>query len=177
MMIEIAAPWRDNEVISTPDHLATFAECCIGLPSTLYTHPDKGMSPLEGFDCSGFVSWVLEQVQHRDPHIRTSAQYAESFGVLVHTPKRGDLVILSRNGTKPTHIGIMVNDTDFVHAPGRDGTKVSQTSLKEYMSLIDFTRSRRYGEPIIYTSPLVCIKRLSNRTGEYKGSVWRKPIQ
>lgn len=117
------------------------AEELIGAPSMLYAGAEQGMSPEEGFDCSGFVTFVLQAsgvtigtYTGRDGYerpIRHSNEYWDYFGVAVHDGAQlpGDLIFFSRNGFVPTHIGIVADDNTFIHAPGRTNTQVIREVL------------------------------------------------
>lgn len=84
-----------------------------------------GNSPEEGFDCSGFVSYVLRQ--HAVTLPRTVAeQFAAGEQVARDDLRAGDLVFFSTTGPGATHVGLVVGtDTaiEFVHAPA-DGASV-----------------------------------------------------
>lgn len=120
------------------DIVAT-AEAYMGALSYRYdaANPDRYTNPEAGFDCSGFVSFVLTQAGIALPDyigldgerrtIRHASEFWDHFGVAVHPDLRqaGDLAFFSRNGSFPTHIGIVVSTNAFIHAPGRDGTAVT----------------------------------------------------
>lgn len=120
-------------VPSAGDRLADEAVLYLGSKSMKYKGPEQGMSPETWFDCSGFVTHLLEKLEFpKDENIRHANEYFDRFGILVHDglQKRGDLVFFSRRGIFPTHVGIMVNSDEYVHAPGRDGTVVEKAELK-----------------------------------------------
>lgn len=57
--------------------------------------------------------------------IRHANEFWDHYGVNVQTlPEGGDLIFFSRHGHFPTHMGIVRDEESFIHAPGRDGTKV-----------------------------------------------------
>ncbi|WP_114570013.1 C40 family peptidase [Exiguobacterium flavidum] len=80
-------------------------------------------SPLNGgFDCSGFIAYVVNQ--GGKPVGRTNvagywsndAHFGPKLSKLT-APKRGDLVFFENTYTSgPSHMGIMVNDQEFIHA-------------------------------------------------------------
>ena len=75
-----------------------------------------GASP-SGFDCSGFVTFVLKNFDISVTR-NASGQYRDNG---VHIDKSdlalGDLVFFSSNGGKSvTHVGIYIGDDEFVHA-------------------------------------------------------------
>ena len=120
------------------------ANSLIDAPSVLYTTPDKGMSPEEGFDCSGFVTYVLKSAGLHVPKfigmddearpIRHASEYWDHYGVAVHEEhaRYGDLVFYSRSGLFPTHLGFLTYHGTIIHAPGLDGTRVEEDHLHDY---------------------------------------------
>jgi cell wall-associated NlpC family hydrolase len=71
-----------------------------------------------GFDCSGFVQYVLRQHQIAMP--RT---VVEQFDVGERVPviEPGDLVFFQTAGSQASHVGIAVDGQSFVHAPNSRG--------------------------------------------------------
>jgi len=74
-------------------------------------------SPEEGFDCSGFVTYIYKCFGISVTR-NASGQYRDNG---VHIEKSelfpGDLVFFSNNGNKSvTHVGIYVGEDEFVHA-------------------------------------------------------------
>ena len=90
-----------------------------------------GCNPETGFDCSGLVVYVLTQARVPVPkEVRHTSEFFDHFGVFVHKYRAGDLVFFSKEGKAPIHMGIMINDTEYIHSPGRNGTKVSIAKMK-----------------------------------------------
>lgn len=74
-----------------------------------------GATP-QGFDCSGFVQYLYERLGVRLP--RTASEQFE-VGRDV-TPRRlapGDLVFFRTDRHRVTHVGVVVGDGTFIHAP------------------------------------------------------------
>lgn len=131
MPAENEAPERDtkpfaalsNTAMSMRDSAVFLARAQIG---TRYRF--GGTTPSGGFDCSGFVRYVLGALQVALP--RTAAQQAV---VGANVPKDttrlrpGDLLTFGR-GNRVTHIGIYVGDGRYVHASPSAG-RVIETSL------------------------------------------------
>lgn len=79
-----------------------------------------GDQPSTGFDCSGFVQYVLAKHQIAAP--RTSAeQYALGTQVDLEQVRAGDLVFFSTVAPGASHVGLAVNAEEFVHAPASSG--------------------------------------------------------
>lgn len=135
----------------------------LGAPSILYRGFKQGVSP-EGFDCSGFVRFVLQEAGVELPeYLRHTNQFFDSFGVLVHwsLQKRGDLVFFSKNGLSPTHMGIVLDPQRFVHAPGKEGSEVEIGTL--------MTKPiRDLSEEAIYAVNPIGFKRFALSDGRWK---------
>ncbi|MEO8070350.1 MAG: C40 family peptidase [Acidobacteriota bacterium] len=70
-----------------------------------------------GFDCSGFVRYVFHQ--HRVELPRTVAeQFHAGKSIKARQVEQGDLVFFATSGTGPSHVGIAIDGSTFVHAPG-----------------------------------------------------------
>jgi cell wall-associated NlpC family hydrolase len=97
--------------LPTGQQIADYALNYIG-----YKYVWGGSSPSTGFDCSGFVTYVLRQFDINVSR-RASHQYRDNG---VHVKRTdlspGDLVFTSSNGQSVTHVGIYVGDGKFVHA-------------------------------------------------------------
>jgi cell wall-associated NlpC family hydrolase len=93
-------------VVSTAMHL-------LGTP-----YRNGGAGP-EGFDCSGFVQYVFAQQGVVVP--RTVEEQAHSGARVEDDLRAGDLVFFHTSGRGPTHVGIALDATRFVHAPSSRG--------------------------------------------------------
>ena len=113
-----------NTALSMRDSIVVVARSQIG---TRYRY--GGTTPTGGFDCSGFVRYVLNAIQLMLP--RTAAQQAQ-FGATIPKDttrlRPGDLLTFGRGG-KVTHIGIYVGNGRYVHASPTAG-RVIETSLE-----------------------------------------------
>ena len=76
-----------------------------------------GRDPREGFDCSGMVSYVVEQVSRRKlpHHAATIAQMTRPIGLEELAP--GDLVFFNTLNRRHSHVGVYIGDNRFIHAP------------------------------------------------------------
>lgn len=102
-----------------------------GYPSAKYTTPFQGVGE-NGFDCSGFIVFLLRKINFPlPPTIRHCSEFFDHFGVLVHPgcTHAGDLVFFSRDGLRPTHVGIIVSPETYIHAPGNSGSKIEVCPL------------------------------------------------
>lgn len=84
-----------------------------------------GASP-SGFDCSGFVYYVLKQLG-LSPYRTPSDQYKMGTSVTKSALKIGDLVFFG-SGSSITHAGIYAGGGQFIHAPNSRST-VSYSDL------------------------------------------------
>ena len=77
-----------------------------------------GGSDPSGFDCSGFVQYVLRQ--HAVDMPRTVIEQFQ-VGARTRDIAPGDLVFFQTEGSKASHVGIAVDGESFVHAPNSRG--------------------------------------------------------
>ncbi len=87
-----------------------------------------------GFDCSGLVHYVFNDLgASRLP--RTTAQWAAaSTPVQESSLQRGDLVFFNTTGTPWSHMGIYVGSGQFVHAPSSGGTVRKDSLSSRYFA-------------------------------------------
>jgi peptidoglycan DL-endopeptidase LytE len=99
------------------------AQEAIGIP---YKY---GGNTLEGFDCSGFVSYVYNNAGIKLER-KSSLQYFEQDTVKVEKPVPGDIVFF-KNTFIPTisHMGIYIGNDQFIHA-GSKGITISNVNEK-----------------------------------------------
>jgi len=115
-----------------PDSVVRFAETLKGV-----TYKYASSDPLEGFDCSGFITYVFNRFNIKVP--RSSVEFT-NVGQEVPLPlaKRGDLILFT--GTDSTirivgHMGIVTENTDtlrFIHSTSGKQYGVTETPLSNY---------------------------------------------
>jgi cell wall-associated NlpC family hydrolase len=132
----VAPPPRPPEP-SVADRIVGLAFGAVGSPYAF-----GGSSPVTGFDCSGLVHWVLEQL---GVEVGRTAAAQYGFGQAVAPPdmQPGDLVFFA-NTYQPglSHVGIYVGDGQFVDA-GTERTGVRRASLGDPYWAARFVGARR----------------------------------
>jgi cell wall-associated NlpC family hydrolase len=99
-------------------------------------------SPAQGFDCSGFVKHVYEQYGVFLP--RTAQEMARSLPQISKNDLHaGDLVFFNTNGRPFSHVGIYIDNNNFIHAPSRQIGKVLVSSLNNPYWQSRFIAARR----------------------------------
>ena len=80
-----------------------------------------GDSPATGFDCSGFVRYVFQQIGTVLPR---NASEISHLGRQVgkNELQPGDLVFFNTLRRPFSHVGIYLGDQRFIHSPSRGGT-------------------------------------------------------
>ena len=87
-----------------------------------------GTSPQTGFDCSGFVQFIFRHTLNiKLPRMPVDMSRLGSR-VSREELAPGDLVFFNTRGGKFTHVGIYVNDSQFIHAP-MPGTRVTVSRM------------------------------------------------
>ncbi|WP_293188875.1 C40 family peptidase [Ottowia sp.] len=112
------------------------------LVNTPYTY--GGNTPQGGFDCSGLIQYVFQQVTGGTRRLpRSTAQWAAStVPVQDAQMQRGDLVFFNTTGTPFSHMGLLVGDEQFVHAPSSGGI-VRKASLDNRYFATRYLGARR----------------------------------
>jgi cell wall-associated NlpC family hydrolase len=124
----------------------------------------KGISP-DGFDCSGFVNFLLKKAEYPRNIPRHTNELFDSFGILVHDQFRsaGDLIFFSnRYGTYPKHVGVMISKNEYIHSPGRNGKVICVSTFEQ--KIIEL----RSKVPQIYFSNPIGFKRITINDGRYQ---------
>ncbi|MEN1968785.1 NlpC/P60 family protein [Lentibacillus sp. N15] len=116
----------ENTSTESTSNVVSIAESLVGTPYTF-----GGSTPEEGFDSSGFVNYVFDQVGI--PLDRTHAEMWENNGTFVDNPVPGDVVFFEdtyKDGV--SHSGIYIGNNQMIHA-GTEETGVEIESLdKDY---------------------------------------------
>lgn len=106
------------------DSLAVQSDTIVGLATSLLGVPYRygGITPEQGFDCSGFVKFVFSNFGFDIP--RTTVEMAD-FGEEIHLDscKKGDIILFSGRDMKKRpigHAGIIISNMDeplkFIHS-------------------------------------------------------------
>lgn len=102
-----------------------------------------GSSPSRGFDCSGFVYFLLSRYGIRAP--RTAAElFRMGVPVKKSALRPGDLVFFRNTARRRgiTHVGIYIGDGKFIHASSGRG-RVTVTPLSDPYYAARFAGARR----------------------------------
>ncbi len=100
-----------------------------------------GASPETGFDCSGFIWWVM---RHNDITVpRTTKEQAHSGrSISLRHAESGDIVVFRINGNR-LHTGIIIRPGYFIHSP-KAGATIREESYRNHSywqpRLIDIRR-------------------------------------
>jgi len=117
------------------------------LPQTAPQTPDPGYrfggrNPDAGLDCSGMVSYIVEQISGRKlPH--NAASIADRTRPIDPSELQpGDLVFFNTQKKRHSHMGIYIGDGKFVHAPSSRGVvRVERLDNRYFAPRIDGARS------------------------------------
>ncbi|WP_165864977.1 C40 family peptidase [Rufibacter latericius] len=116
----------EGKYVTKTDSLVAFALQRYG---TEYTY---GGVTEEGFDCSGFITFVYNQFGVSIPH-GSAAQAKLGETVPVQEARKGDLLIFTGTNLEdrtPGHVGIVITNppkaVQFVHSSSNGGVKVSE---------------------------------------------------
>jgi cell wall-associated NlpC family hydrolase len=93
----------------------------------------NGGSDPSGFDCSGFTQYVFAQHGIALPR-SVEEQFEEGKKVKPRDLESGDLVFFKTVSRGPSHVGIIIGDDQFVHAPSSKGVVRVERLSAEYWS-------------------------------------------
>lgn len=80
-----------------------------------------GKNPEAGLDCSGMVSYIVEQVSGRKLPYNAAGIAERTRPVATQALRPGDLVFFNTLGRAYSHMGIYMGDGKFIHAPSSKG--------------------------------------------------------
>ena len=125
---------EENEVAESPltikrrEDIIDFAKKQLGVPYVW-----AGNDP-NGFDCSGFTSYVMKKYGKDLPR-RAEDQYKSSRKIKQRHAQKGDLVFFD-NGSGISHVGMIVSEKGqplvMIHASSSKGIVITEIETSEY---------------------------------------------
>ena len=112
----------------------------LGLLDTGYRF--GGRNPDAGLDCSGMVSFIVEQISGKKlPHHAASIA-DQTRPIDMKSLQPGDLVFFNTQDRRHSHMGIYIGDGKFIHAPSSRGSvRVERLDNRYFSKRIDGARS------------------------------------
>lgn len=126
--------------LQDPRQAGEVALYALGLLETGYRF--GGRNPAAGLDCSGMVSWVVENISgKRLPH--NAAQIAGlTRPIKLDELQSGDLIFFNTLQRPHSHMGIYIGEGRFIHAPSSRGkVRIEQLDNRYFASRIDGVRT------------------------------------
>lgn len=112
----------------------------LGLLDTGYRF--GGRNPEAGLDCSGMVSYIVEQISGRRLPPNAAQIAARTRPIPVAALQAGDLVFFNTRNQKHSHMGIYMGEGKFVHAPSSGGrVRVERLDNPYFRTRIDGART------------------------------------
>ncbi len=101
-------------------------------PSHWYKWPDKWIDE-NWFDCSGFITYILNKFWLSKSDIRHTNEYFDNYGINIHrwSIQAWDLIFFSKDWLVPKHIWILISDTEYIHAPGKANTFIEIQKIQD----------------------------------------------
>ncbi len=110
-------------------NIITYASTLVGTP---YVY--GGMSPKEGFDCSGFTAYVLRNFGKTLPH-SSGAQASQGKTIAIADAQPGDLLFFG-NGHHVDHVAMVVQSNkkhlEIIHSSSSHGVIIEDIHASEY---------------------------------------------
>lgn len=121
---QVASPRDDRSdqqyfELKDPDERQQVVLFALGLLDTAYRF--GGRNPDAGLDCSGMVSYVVEQVSGQKLPHNAARIAAITRPISTDDLHPGDLVFFNTSRRQHSHMGIYLGNGRFVHAPSSKG--------------------------------------------------------
>ena len=101
-----------------------------------------GKNPEAGLDCSGMVSYIVEQVSGRKLPYNAAGIAERTRPVASRAIRPGDLVFFNTLGRSYSHMGIYLGDGKFIHAPNSRGkVRVDRMDSRYYAARFEGART------------------------------------
>ncbi|WP_374243265.1 C40 family peptidase [Zoogloea sp.] len=137
---QVSAPARSWFALPRNDHAQEMVIFALGLLDTGYRF--GGKNPEAGLDCSGMVSYVVEQVSGKRLPYNAAGIAERTRPIPTRAVRPGDLVFFNTLGRSYSHMGIYVGDGKFVHAPNSRGkVRVDRLDNRYYAERFEGART------------------------------------
>ena len=136
-----------NRELRLRNDIITYARQLLGKP-----YRDAGKTPAQGFDCSGFTSYVFDKF-NIDLASSSRGQAAQGITVAIAKAKPGDLIFFRRKAEDPIfHVALVVANSkssslEVIHSTSR-GVVIDNIMASDYWKpKIDSVRDVVSGTP------------------------------
>lgn len=123
-------PATDTSSSSNVTELIKEAKSLLGVPYVW------GGSTPSGFDCSGYIYYVLNEAGTKMGRYSAEGYYSRSY--YVDQPQVGDLVFFENTYKKGiSHMGIYLGNNEFIHADATKGVTITSLNNSYYKAHFD----------------------------------------
>lgn len=145
---------EQNSQFNVSEKIVSNAERLVNFDVQMYVDDPRLIINRKFNGCLAFVKFVLLESGINIPdyigpdniirRIKFVNEMFDHFGVLVEygQQQEGDILFFSRRGERPQHIGIVVDNNDYIHAPARKGI-VCKDKI-EILSIENITQNSIY---------------------------------
>lgn len=121
-------------------------ERALGALGTRYRYGGSNLQ--SGFDCSGFVRWVYQDIAAALPRSAQALSEVEAPLIERGNLQAGDLVFFRINRTRTiSHVGMYIGNGEFIHSPSSGG-RVRVESMETPYWRARFVKARRWSIPL-----------------------------
>ncbi|MCL1998058.1 MAG: C40 family peptidase [Turicibacter sp.] len=135
--LDVVHPYVPTNVLA--DEFVAFSKTLLGVPYRF-----GSADPARGFDCSGFVTYVANHFNISLQRSSASMAAVNGFAVSRGELLPGDLVFFATGGgSRISHVGIYIGDSQFIHSATARRRGVSISSLNESYFNSRYVTARR----------------------------------
>ncbi|MBI4887357.1 MAG: C40 family peptidase [Acidobacteria bacterium] len=127
-----------------PGALADVIQTALGFLGAPYRN--GGSDPSSGFDCSGFMQWVFSRHGTALPR-EVHDQFHAGSRIDLKDVQPGDLIFFETVSRGASHVGMVIGDGRFVHAPSSKGVVRVEPYTANYW-IRRFVGARRLTEAV-----------------------------
>ncbi len=140
-----------QRALDSTSHVTEFALGMLGIQ-----YKFGGANPDNGFDCSGLVRYVFQQVTGISLPHNAAQQSREGSEVAINDLRPGDLVFFNTRKFSFSHVGIYLGDNKFVHAPKKgQPVQIVDFSAPYWQKAYDGARRMLESAPQVFTRSAV----------------------
>ncbi|MDZ4813986.1 MAG: C40 family peptidase, partial [Pseudomonadota bacterium] len=136
-------------------------ERALGALGTRYRY--GGNTPESGFDCSGFVRWIYQEIAGQLPRSAHALSQVKASEVERDALQPGDVLFFRINRSRAiTHVGMYVGNGQFIHAPSSGG-RVRVESVQAPYWRARLVKARRWALPdksassLLHENGIACV--------------------
>ncbi|MEK4228408.1 C40 family peptidase [Solibacillus sp. FSL H8-0538] len=127
-------PIGENEAAAASSATLTTEELKTTASKYIGVRYSYGGTTTSGFDCSGYVRYVFNELGVSSLQRTSSSMYGQGEAVKKSDLTEGDLVFFNTSGSGISHVGIYIGSGKFIHSSTSEGVTITKLDDPYYWS-------------------------------------------